>query len=171
MKRVKKYHKQGFTFIEVLISMIIILLIVIGVMSYMYACAWNARVADVRITATRVGQLLLETWKLTGHTYIEDGKEKWAWNVIDFDPTDAYFNSSLSYSFGESDVTFTEEPIGTELGDYQTKIDGKTYFVTLSYQDDNPYMLSARVAWSGHIGPGDTADNLQWVDVTSYAIY
>jgi len=151
-----------------MISMLIIMIIVIGAISYMYACIWNARRADVRITATRIGQLLVETWKLTGHYYLDEfGNQVWVWSVTDFDPTDADFNFSLPYNFSVSSVTFDEEPIGDELGDYEAEIDDNIYFVTLSYRDDDPYMLTARVAWSRATG----AENLQWVDVTSYAIY
>lgn len=172
MERVWKNRNSGLTLIEVMISMLVIMIIVIGALSYMYACVWNARRADVRITATRVGQLLLETWKLTGHYYTDEfGDLKWAWNVIDFDPTDTNFNLSLPYNFSGSSVTFNQEPIGDELGDYTATIDGEIYFVTLSYRDDNPYMLNARVAWSGGTGSGNISGNNQWVDVTSYAIY
>lgn len=168
MERVRKNRKSGFTLIEVMVSMVVIMIIVIGAASYMYACMWNAKRADIRITATRVVQLLMETWKLTGHYYVDEfGNQRWAWNVTDFDPTDAEFNSSLPYNFGPPSVSFDEEPIGIELGKYEAEIDGKVYFVTLSYRDDNPYMLTARVAWSRATG----AENLQWVDVTSYAIY
>ena len=64
-------------------------------------------------------------------------------------------------------MTFDEVPIGNELGKYETAIDGKVYLVALSYGDDNPYTLTARVAWSRATG----GENLQWVDVTSYAIH
>jgi type II secretory pathway pseudopilin PulG len=168
MERVRKNRNSGLTLIEVMISMLVIMIVVIGAVSYMYACIWNAKRADVRITATRVGQLLVETWKLTGHYYLDElGNQAWAWSVTDFDPTDADFNFSLPYTFGPPSVSFNDEPIGIELGKYETSIDGKTYFVTLAYKDDDPYMLTARVAWSRATG----AQNLQWVDVTSYAIY
>ena len=164
MERVCKNRNNGYTFVEVIISLVMIMIIGIGVASYMYACAWNARAADIRITSTRVGQLLLETWKLTGHYYLDEfGNQKWSWNVTDFNPTD--FNSSLPYNFGVSVV----DPggSGTPLGRYEAVIDGKTYFVNLLYRNADPYMLTARVAWSRATG----SDNLQWVDVTSYAIY
>ena len=72
MERVPKNRNSGLTLIEVMIAMVIIMIIGIGVASYMYACAWNAKRADVRITAKRVGQLLLETWKITGHNIFND---------------------------------------------------------------------------------------------------
>jgi type II secretory pathway pseudopilin PulG len=166
MERVHKNRNTGLTLIEVMVSMLVILIIVIGAVSYMYASMWNARRAEVRITATRIGQLLLETWKITGHYY--DDNQKWAWYVTDFNPTDPEFNLYLPYNFSNSSVAFDEEPVGIELGDYQAEVDDKIYFVTLSYRGDiNPNMLSARVAWSMATG----TENLQWVDVTSYAIY
>ena len=47
-----KHTYKGLTLIEVMISVLIALVIVIGVIGYMYACAYNARAADVRATAT-----------------------------------------------------------------------------------------------------------------------
>ena len=166
-------RNNALTLIEVMIALLIAIIIVIGVLSYMYACAMNARTADVRITATRVGQLLLETWKLTGHyIYDESGNiTGWSWNVTDFDPTDTVFNDNLPYNFVISSLTFDEEPIGDELGDYEVVIDDKTYFLTLSYKDDNPYMLTVRVVWSRNSSSGSISSDDKWIDVTSYAIF
>ena len=166
-------RNNALTLIEVMIALLIAIIIVIGVLSYMYACAMNARTADVRITATRVGQLLLETWKLTGHyIYDESGNiTGWSWNATDFDPTDTVFNDNLPYNFVISSLTFDEEPIGDELGDYEVVIDDKTYFITLSYKDDNPYMLTVRVVWSRNSSSGSISSDDKWIDVTSYAIF
>ena len=147
-------RNNALTLIEVMIALLIAIIIVIGVLSYMYACAMNARTADVRITATRVGQLLLETWKFTGH-YIYDES-----------------GDNLPYNFVISSLTFDEEPIGDELGDYEVVIDDKTYFITLSYKDANPYMLTARVViWRKNPLSGSISSDDKWIDVTSYAIF
>lgn len=134
----------------------------------MYGCAWNARRAEVRITATRIGQVLLETWKLTG-SY--DADMHWSWNVTNFDPTNAYFNLTLPDNF--SSDGFDLGGIGPgELGDFNIELDGVTYFVTLLYDNNMPNMLSARVAWNKDLhSSAFDSDNYHYVDVTSYAIY
>jgi len=172
MEWVRKNRNSGFTLIEVMISMLVIMIIVIGAVSYMYACMWNAKRADVRITATRVGQLLLETWKITGHNiYDDEGKViGWAWNVMDFDPiTESDLNTTLPDSFGTATVDLGG--VGTELGGYVIRIDGVGYFVRLLYRDDSPYMLNARVGWNlNYSSTSLHATDRQYIDVTSYAI-
>jgi len=172
MEWVRKNRNSGFTLIEVMISLVVIMVIGIGVASYMYACAWNAKRADVRITAKRVGQLLLETWKITGH-YIYDGTGKvtgWSWDVTDFDPTDPDFNFTLPNSFSNG-YDFDLSGIGTELDDYTITIDGVGYFVTLLFDDNQPQMLNSRVAWNKNYSSTALESDYMYVDVTSLAIY
>jgi len=167
MERVRKNRNSGLTLIEVMLSLIIIMIIGIGAASYMYACAWNAKRADVRITATRVGQLLLETWKTTG-SYDVPGN--WSWDVDDFDPTDPDFNLTLPDNFTNA-VDFDLAGIGIELDDYTITIDGIVYFVTLLYDINLPPMLNARVAWNKDYRSTTLESDYMYVDVTSLAIY
>jgi Tfp pilus assembly protein PilV len=171
MERLRENRNSGLTLIEVMIAMLIIMIIVIGAISYMYACMWNAKRADVRITAARIGQLLLETWKITGH-YDTDGSgnQIWSWNVTDFDPTDPAFNLTLPGSFSNAN-DFDLSGIGTELDDYTIIIDGVGYFVTLLFDDNQPRMLSARVGWNLSYSSTNLGSDYMYVDVTSYAIY
>lgn len=166
MERVRKNRNSGFTLIEVMISLVVIMIIGIGVASYMYACVWNAKRADVRITATRVGQLLLETWKITG-SYDVSGN--WSWNVDDFDPTDPFFNLTLPDNF--EPITVDLGGVGNDLGDYGIQIDGVVYFATLLFDNNQPAMLNARVAWNKNYSSATLESDFMYVDVTSYAIY
>jgi prepilin-type N-terminal cleavage/methylation domain-containing protein len=162
MERVRKNRNNGLTLIEVMVSMLVILIIVIGAVSYMYASMWNARRAEVRITATRVGQLLLETWKVTGP--VVNG----VWNVTAFNPiTD--FGPELPTNFQATAIDLGG--IGVELGDYQIQIDGVHYFVTLLYNNSQPRMLNARVAWNIDLASATLGSNFKYIDLTSNAIY
>jgi hypothetical protein len=171
MGRVQKNRNSGLTLIEVMISMLVIMIIVIGASSYMYACMWNARRADVRITATRLGQTLLDLWKINGP--VVDG----IWEVDAFDPTNDEFDLILPDDIG----TTTEgiEGIGEELRGtrYEITIDGAHYFITLSYSQDldfpNFYLLNSCVAWSRNFGSTTLSDdpNPHRVWLTSYSIY
>ena len=167
MERVRKNRNGGLTLIEVMVSMLVIMIILIGAVSYMYGCAWNARRADVRITATRLGQLLLDSWKTTGS--VDEG----IWDVEAFNPADADFYSILPNDIG---TTADGVPgVGTELRNtrYEVTIDGAHYFITLSYRQDNPnfYLLNACVAWNRTFGSETLEDNPQSVWLTSYSIY
>lgn len=160
--RVWKYRNCGLTLIEVMIAVLVAVVIVIGALSYMYACALNARAADVRITATRVGQLLLETWKVTGT--IVGG----VWDVTAFNPTTA-FGPELANNFQSTAADLGGT--GVELGDYRIRIDGVHYFVTLLYNSSRPQMLSARVAWNRNLTSTTLESDFRYVDLTSHAIY
>ena len=172
MEWIRKNRNRGFTLIEVMASMLIIMIIGIGAISYMYGCMWNAKRADVRITATRIGLLLLETWKITGH-HIYDGDGNiigWEWNVTDFDPiNEPDFNTALPNGFGSA--TFSLGGVGTKLGDYVIQIDGVNYFTTLLYNSNQPQMLNARVAWNKTYSSATLGSDYMYVDVASYAIY
>ncbi len=166
MERVLRHRSKGLTLIEVMISMLAMLVIVIGVISYMYASARHARAADVRIAATRIGQLCLDGWKITG-TVDKNG----IWDVDAFDPTADSFDSILPNAIVSGSGL---AGVGTELGRYETTIDGAHYFITLSYRNDIPgsqklFLLNACVAWNRNYS--STFSDLVSVWLTSYSIY
>ncbi len=167
MQRLHRHHNNGLTLIEVMLSMLVILVIAIGVISYMYACAWNTRRADVQITATRLGQLLLESWKTTGP--VVEG----IWDVEAFDPTDSDFDSILPDDIGKTAQGIPG--IGNELGGtrFEVTIDGAHYFITLSYRQDSPnfYLLNACVAWNPKFNSATLGSDPQQVWLSSYSIY
>ncbi len=57
------------------------------------------------------------------------------------------------------------------MGDYGTQIDGVVYFATLLFDNNQPQMLSARVAWNKNYSSTTLESDFMYVDVTSYAIY
>ena len=173
MKSKAENFGRGLTLVEVMVTLVIALIIVIGVIMYMYSSALNARTADVRITATRIGQLLLDGWKITGTVNTETG----VWDVEAFNPTDYDFDFSLPVEF-VGDLAFDLGGVGNELGDYSIKIDGAYYFITLSYENDNTdasypiplYRLNACVAWNRDlISSNLNTDAYNYINITSYA--
>ena len=66
MKRLRTNNKTGFSLIEVMVAMVVIIIGVIGAMGFRYYCVLDAKKADVQITAARIATLLLEDWKGTG---------------------------------------------------------------------------------------------------------
>lgn len=167
MEWVRKNRNSGFTLIEVMISMLVIMIIVIGAVSYMYACVWNARRADVQITANRLGQIMLEGWKVSGA-----GDE-----ILFFDPTDNDFDDYLP-----EEITAAAGPpglsTGTPLGSYRVKVNNVNLFVTLSYRNEQPvpledplYLLNACVAWNRNYVSDTLSGTYDSISMTSYSIY
>lgn len=158
MGRIRKKQKRGVTLVEVMVAALIIAIVVIGVMSYLYTSAMHARKADIRVTAGRLGQLLLEAWKTNGV------------DITTFNPTAADFNLSLPDSFSTNTVGLGGT--GIELGRYDITLDGVNYYVTLLYSAGSPQMLSACVAWNrDDYQAGTLGSNPQSVWLTGYAIY
>ncbi len=56
-------NSSGLTLIEVMVAITVIVIGVLGAMMYRYHSALDARKADIKIGAARVGLLLLEDWK------------------------------------------------------------------------------------------------------------
>jgi hypothetical protein len=46
-----------------MVASLAVFVVVVGAMNFQYYCAMDARKADVRATAGRLGLLLLEAWK------------------------------------------------------------------------------------------------------------
>jgi type II secretory pathway pseudopilin PulG len=62
----KNSRLHGFTIVEVMLSMAIVIIVALGTMSFQYNGAKPARASEAQIAAARLGQLLLEDWKSTG---------------------------------------------------------------------------------------------------------
>lgn len=65
MGKTSKKSRSGLTLIEIMVAITVIIVGVLGAMMYRYHSALDARKADVKIGAARVGLLLLEDWKGT----------------------------------------------------------------------------------------------------------
>ncbi|MBN2589344.1 MAG: prepilin-type N-terminal cleavage/methylation domain-containing protein [Sedimentisphaerales bacterium] len=118
MKCIRRQHNKGFTLIEILISLVIIAVAVVGAVMFRYFSANNARISDVHTGAGQVCLLILEGWKgAGGHT--------------DYNP-----NTEIGPEIqASSDIS-----IGTiSSGQYPVQLTGGTntyYFVSLAYDED-----------------------------------
>ncbi len=133
MKAIRKKQTAGLTLIEIMVSVVIIVVGVLGAAGYRYYCALDARKADIQITTARVGSMLLETWKATGGS-------------SDFDPL-TEFASELAIT--TNSVSLNELSGYNSLPCYSINIDGSMYIAMLSYQDDATSglrLLNVRVA-------------------------
>ncbi|MFC1604105.1 prepilin-type N-terminal cleavage/methylation domain-containing protein [Planctomycetota bacterium] len=149
---------KGLTFVEVMVALVIALVIAIGMMSYQYAGAVNARKADMRSTANRLGLLVLDSWK--------SAKNSYPFNPIDYEPDDFLKGCGLGLApLGYYDDLGTDElglpGLSTPFKSYKVFVNGTWYWVRLTYEDTWPEggglplmpmrQLNAVVAWSDDV--------------------
>lgn len=148
--------KNGLCLLEVMVAMAVLLVGVLGTMSFRYHCALNSRKADAHNNAVRLGAMLLEGWKGTG---AED----------DFDAV-AMFSSDIAIS------TSTNSPAAAsgfyELDRYHINNDEMNYYATLSYKDADaatPKILNVSVYWLNNNQSGVIGTGAQSIRITKYA--
>jgi len=138
---------KGFTLIEVMVAALASLVVIVGVMNFQYYCALDARTADVRATATRLGQVLLEGW-----TAVQG-------EAVLYDPATQFGSAPLNNLSLISDPGIPR--LTNVFKTYMIGINGVNYFVTLSYQDEPDVNLSTlrrlrtlnvAIAWSREFG-------------------
>jgi hypothetical protein len=146
MKRVRKQLNKGVTLIEVMVASLAVFVILVGVMNFQYYCALDARMADVRATAARLGQVLLEGWNAV------QGE------AVLYDPAMQFGSAPLN------DLTPIGDPgiprLINVFKTYMIGINGVKYFVTLSYEDQDIApatprrlrTLNVAIAWSRDFG-------------------
>lgn len=146
---------KGFSFVEVMVALVIALVIAIGVMSYQYAGALHARKTDVRVTASRIGLMFLENWVAVGG--VEDVSE---------------YNPAIRQDLGADPLGYYLDLEGSALPDvppwgntfrsYRIFTNGTYFWIELAYNDftipgeSYPIReLGVKIAWSEDFGSED----------------
>jgi len=145
------------TLVEVMATVLILAVAVLGASGYRYYAALDARCAAMHRAAAEMAQLLCENWRGLG------GAET-------YDPM-SYFGSDLaievSYEGPAPPVDFTL------LGVYKITTDGADYYAVLSWKDVSPGLraLNVVVAWdqrgSGTGGSGQAYKSFKLTTYTS----
>ncbi len=131
-KKINHKRKKGFTFVEIMIAVVILFIAIIGTSADRYGASLNARKADLHATAVRTAMLLCEGW---------NGK----CGAKTFNPILA-FGSKIDITASEG----PDEPDGFyELGSYVINFEKIDYFVTLSWQQNGSELriLNVTVNW------------------------
>jgi Tfp pilus assembly protein PilV len=122
-----------------MVSVAIIIIVALGTLSFQYYSVKDSRSSTAQVTATRLGQLLLEDWKSTG-------------GDPDYDAT------TLGLGF--------LEPTPPAAGCYKITLDNQTFYIQMAQQlvpiDNNPdpvagvtlQKLSVTVSWRKDYGDG-----------------
>jgi prepilin-type N-terminal cleavage/methylation domain-containing protein len=137
----KKSQRDGFTLVEVMVSVAIIIIVALGTLSFQYQSVKHSRSAEAQVTASHLGQLLLEDWKSTGGAPGYDAK-------------------LLGLGFAD--------PPSPQPGNYKITLDNQTFYVKMTQQlapvtsGNNPdpvagvtlQQLSVTVTWRKDYGSG-----------------
>jgi len=176
----KRKLNRGVTLVEVMVALVIALVIAIGVMSYQYACARHARKTDVRVTASRIGLLFLESWVAAGG--IDD--------VGIYDPIDklGLLGPEPPIPPGNivSSVDLSGVPgLGSTFRSYGIFTNGTWFWIKMTFNEENPAgeiyplrELGVSIAWSLDYGAtsldfdsGDLFDLQRLVRFSKSVIY
>ena len=98
----------GFTLPEVMVAVLITIVLALGTLGYQYQGVKHSRYSQAQITATRIGQILLEDWKSTG--------------------------GDSNYDPEELGLGFTTPDSG-EFGSCVITIDNQSFFMLLEHSD------------------------------------
>jgi hypothetical protein len=141
-----------------MVAMTLVIVAVLGAVSFRFFCALDARKADVHVNASRIGLLLLESWRGAG-------------GDVAFDPVDLQ-SPDLVISTGDG-----VDPSGlTVRGKYNIVERGVNYYATLSYGDGlipnfpNLRTLNVIVFWPKQYPDGGfEADKGRSIRMSTYA--
>jgi type II secretory pathway pseudopilin PulG len=159
MKKFQIKQNRGGTLVEVMVAVLVLMVILIGVLSYLYFTAMDARRTDVRVTASRLGLLLLEGWKTVEGADTYDVVSDFAQPPL----TDFSNPGSLDDVPGLANLL--------QGRSFRVDVDGTKYFVKLSYDDAAaPRTLNAAIAWNRDYG-AETLDfhSRRLISLTKYA--
>ncbi len=150
IKRLKSI--SGFSLVEVMLAILILLVAVLGASGYRYYAALDARTADLQTTAARTASLLCESWR-----GVSDPNT--------FDPTQLATdpNSALAIETGYDGHDGPAVPADfTPLGIYRITIDGVNYYAALSWKDISQGLraLNVIVAWNPRGSQSELPDKL-----------
>jgi len=158
LKRKKRRHAKGFGLIEVMATILILVVAVTGSMAYQYHAVLNARKADLYATASRISNLMLETWKGSG-------------SLDSFSPV-TIFSSEMGIS--SSGSTGPDAVLTDTLGKYMVNENNANYYLTLSYADgaSEARFLNVAIAWKqsdySQATFAQTDNSISWTSCQGY---
>lgn len=161
-----KRTAHGATLIEIMVAVAILLVAVTGATFYQYYTALDARKADFRMKAARLGLTVLEGWKGAGC-------------ATDFDPRTDFANgqgAEFAAALGVWNDGDGDPPPGmnTVCGKCSVTTEKNTYFMILSYTDESltdniPMAMNVLVMWDPRgYGGSNVADAGSSLGLTTY---
>ena len=136
-KQVRK--TSGFTLIECMVVILILMVTIGGIMSFRYYAVLSTERAETQLLAARAAVVLSEAWR---------GQK----GTDDFDPTQQSFDDHFLVQSG-SVSAFSEAagPGYIHLGNYQVQVEGRRFNATLVYENSaaiqNVRILHVILGW------------------------
>jgi hypothetical protein len=153
----RQYNKQsGFSLVEIVTAMVVLMIGILGASSFRYHAAISERLTRAKVSATRIGMTVLETW------HGMDGDET-------FDPA-AVLPAELG---AETVFTGPAAPAGfTPISICHLTLDETHYYVTLSYKDgvNDLRTMSVVVGWRDEYDAGVITASDETTAFETYAI-
>ncbi len=145
----RSFSEDGFTLTEVMVAVSITVIVALGTLCYQYHGVKHSRASQAQITATRVGQLLLEDWKSTGGN-------------PDYDP------ATLGLGF--------VNPTAPETGTCRITLDNQTFYMFLEQSEIDQdtvagvklYQIRVTVKWRNDYGQGAITSGDPEILLTTY---
>ena len=149
--------RRGFSLVDIMISIVVLLVALIGTSNFRYYTALDSQKAAAKITAARIGLMLCESWRGLGGTET-------------YDPA-TYFGSALTIT---QSTTGPDKPEDfTLLGSYTVTLNGANYYITLSWKDVSTGLRALNVvaAWAQRTqGLSSLNDADKSFKLTTYAL-
>jgi Tfp pilus assembly protein PilV len=153
--KLSKRKSAGLTLVEIMIAMVIILVVIVGAMKFRYSAVMDAREADSRITASRLGAMLLNAWVArVGST---------SYDIV------AEFNPGIPIVLSTSGPDVPAD--FTELNKYHIICDNVNYYATLSHQPTSSGQagkLTITLNWQNDYGLWSESAVKQSINMTTH---
>ena len=146
----------GFSIVSIMIAITILLAALIGTSNFRYYSALDSQKAEAKITASRIGLMLCESWRGLGGTET-------------FDPA-AYLSPDLTITTSSGPA---EPGDFTLLGSYTVTVNNANFYVTLSWKDVSTGLraLNIIVSWAQReLGQSSLNDADKTFQLTTYAL-
>ncbi|MHC4553777.1 MAG: type IV pilin protein [Planctomycetota bacterium] len=139
MKQKNRNKSHGFTLIECMVVMLVLMVTFSGIMSFRYFSVLSAERAETELLAARAAVVLSEAWRA------QKGAD-------DFDPIHQSFDDHFLIQSGSvSAFAGASEPGYIHLGNYQIQIEGRRFNASLVYENSadvqNVRILHVVLAW------------------------
>ena len=151
-----KYLK-GLTLIELSVALVFALIIILGTLSLTYYGSLDANKSESANTAGRIGNMLLEGWKISGGSPYFNPVEK--------------FGSIINIKQLEDNETVDIETLDNLHGIYEININNTIYRVIFSWKkdaDSRVKTLNVTIVWSHKRVKWEPEAGIEVTNLTTY---
>lgn len=151
MQTKPRKRRFGFTIIEVMVAVAVLMICIIGASAFRYNSMLDVRKAEMEFNGARLSLLLLETWRGTG-------------GALDFDPVD-HLGSDIEIESSSTDLVIDDF---TEYSAYSIESEKKGYEAALFYRDVDTGLRALSVTVSWQIAADEDQAIMDSVELTTY---